>query len=143
MSCQGDYPCAFISLRLCVNTETIRQSDKRALPEPETSDYESKEYVAPKNETEQKLKTIWQDILELNNLSTNPDFFDLGGHSLDVTRIRSRIKADLAVDLSVRTLFDVTTISGIAEIITTATQPGSTEGGSEGEFEEEFEEITL
>ena len=135
-------PSAYVILEQFPKTANGK-TDKRALPEPEIANYESKEYIAPKNETEQKLKTIWQDILELDNVSTNFDFFDLGGHSLDVTRIRSRIKAELAVDLSVHTLFDVTTISGIAEIITTAIQPGSTEGGSEGEFEEEFEEITL
>ena len=112
------------------------KTDKRALPDPEYLDYERKVYIAPKNDTERQLKTIWQDVLKLENLSTNFDFFDLGGHSLDVTRVRSRIQADFAIKISVRTLFDATTIVDIAEIIVTATQSGTIEGELEGEFEE-------
>ena len=113
--------------------------DKRALPEPDDSCYETKQYVMPKNEIERQLAVIWQEVLELKRVSVNDDFFDLGGHSLLVTQVVSRVREEIGVELRIRSLFEATTIASIAEIISVTT---SAVGGDDDE-EGEFEEVTL
>ena len=60
---------------------------------------------------------IWRELLSLPQVGIEDDFFELGGHSLLVTKAHSRILQQLHVDLPLRTLFEVATIAGIAEII--------------------------
>jgi amino acid adenylation domain-containing protein len=55
--------------------------DRRALPEP-VRVQQSSAYVAPTNATEKMLCEIWQQVLGLEQVSINEDFFKLGGHSL-------------------------------------------------------------
>ena len=53
--------------------------DRRSLPEPEV---DSAEYVAPQTETEKVLCDIWQDVLGIEQVGINDNFFRLGGHSI-------------------------------------------------------------
>ncbi|OUS25460.1 hypothetical protein A9Q99_21275 [Gammaproteobacteria bacterium 45_16_T64] len=127
--------------------------DKKRLPEPNEFCYDSNEYVMPKNAIEQKLADIWQEVLGLNRVSVNDDFFDLGGHSLLVTQVVARIREEMDIEISLRTLFQATTIATVAEIITVVMPPPSTHidnGASaiytaeeDGCDDDEFEEFTL
>ena len=59
--------------------------DKKSLPDPQGLGLTNGvEYVAPRNEIEEKLVKIWQEILQRENISIKDDFFMLGGHSLKV-----------------------------------------------------------
>ncbi|MBV1920605.1 MAG: amino acid adenylation domain-containing protein, partial [Pseudomonadales bacterium] len=91
--------------------------DKKALPVPSADAYQVSEYVAASNDVEQALADIWQDVLALPQVGIHDDFFDLGGHSLLVTKVSSRIKEKLSIELPLRTLFEVPTIAALAEII--------------------------
>ncbi|MBL4794919.1 MAG: amino acid adenylation domain-containing protein [Pseudomonadales bacterium] len=113
--------------------------DKRALPDPDDSCYESKEYVMPKNDIERQLAVIWQEVLELKRVSVNDDFFDLGGHSLLVTQVVSRVREEMGVELRIRSLFEATTIASVAEIISVIMP--STDDSDEDD--EDFEELTI
>lgn len=91
--------------------------DKKALPDPDLSDLSTKKYVAPRNETEEKLVAIWQEVLGLDNIGVADDFFELGGHSLNATRLISVIHKQFDVKLSIVDLFDNTTLENLSLLI--------------------------
>ncbi|SNS01129.1 non-ribosomal peptide synthetase [Flavobacterium sp. ov086] len=87
--------------------------DKKSLPNPDSSELSSKEYVAPRNETETQLAEIWQNLLGLGQVGIHDNFFELGGHSLLATRLVSMIRKELRIEVSIREVFEHTTISGL------------------------------
>jgi acyl carrier protein len=74
----------------------------------------SKEYVAPRNEIEQKIADIWGGLLGIDAVGVNDDFFELGGHSLLATQIVSRLRHELHVAVPMRRLFEVPTVAGLS-----------------------------
>ncbi|MCP4108251.1 MAG: amino acid adenylation domain-containing protein, partial [Desulfobacteraceae bacterium] len=91
--------------------------DRKALPEPDGAINTGMEYVPPRNETEEILAGIWQEILGVDRIGVKDNFFDLGGHSLKATRVVSRISKDLEVEVSLKDIFSSPTIGSLAEII--------------------------
>jgi amino acid adenylation domain-containing protein len=79
--------------------------DRKALPDPDNTQQATGGYTAPTNETEAKLAAIWQDLLGLEQVGINDNFFEIGGHSLLAMRVVSMIRRDLNVELSIRNLF--------------------------------------
>lgn len=78
----------------------------------------SNDYIAPRNETEQTIAEIWQEILGLETVGIYDSFFDLGGHSLLAIQVLSRLRETFQVELSMRDLlFDTPTVAGIAAVI--------------------------
>jgi amino acid adenylation domain-containing protein len=92
--------------------------DRQALPEPET--VQVREFVAPKDATEENVARIWQEVFRRERISTDENFFELGGHSLLATQVISRIREQFRVELAIRTMFDHPTISGLARAVETA-----------------------
>jgi tyrocidine synthetase III len=90
--------------------------DKKKLPVPEaTSMASGAEYVAPRNETEEKLVAIWKEILVRDQpIGIKDNFFAIGGHSLKATRMASHIRREFQVTLNLATLFSTPTIEHIA-----------------------------
>jgi len=92
--------------------------DREALPTPS---YESqppaRDFVRPRTETERSLAAIWTDLLKVENIGINDDFFDLGGHSLLAVRLVSRIRDVFEVELPLATLFQAPTIADLAGIL--------------------------
>jgi amino acid adenylation domain-containing protein len=83
------------------------KADRNALQDVKGSAQLSKsEYVAPRNETEYKLATIWEAILGIEKAGVMDDFFDLGGHSLRATRLANRIQKEFNVKVSLKELFE-------------------------------------
>ncbi|WP_348705598.1 amino acid adenylation domain-containing protein [Tenacibaculum sp. 190524A02b] len=91
--------------------------DKKSLPEPDLSELSSKEYVAPSNETEEELVAIWQELLGIERIGIHDDFFELGGHSLLATRLVSMIRTRLATEVSIREIFEQTTVEEQASLV--------------------------
>ncbi|MGO4773900.1 condensation domain-containing protein, partial [Flavobacterium sp. W22_SRS_FK3] len=71
----------------------------------------SKEYVAPRNETEAQLAAIWQELLGIDKVGIHDNFFELGGHSLLATRLVSMIRKEWSVEIEIADVFTYTTIS--------------------------------
>jgi len=90
--------------------------DKKQLPPP-TATTSGSEYVPPRNETEQKLAAIWQEILDRGRISVTDNFFDIGGHSLRATRLASQIFKVFEVKIDLRTLFTLMTLEEQAAFI--------------------------
>ncbi len=112
--------------------------DKSQFPDPTSTDFVNSEFVAPRNEIETKLVSIWTTLLKQEQVGIYDDFFDLGGHSLLVNRLASRIKLEIGVDLPLRTLFELPTIAGVAEVIAVVEHSSneSVVGDSDQDFEE-------
>ncbi len=95
--------------------------DRRALPRPERSrDDLQSQYVAARNENEQKLVDIVQTLLQVDKVGIHDNFFELGGHSLLATQFIARVKEQFGIELPLRTLFEQPTVAGIAERLQSA-----------------------
>ncbi|MCP5046002.1 MAG: amino acid adenylation domain-containing protein, partial [bacterium] len=91
--------------------------DRKALPEPVIE--AGKDYVAPANGTEEKLVEIWSAILGIatDKISTNDNFFHLGGHSLTAVRLISGIQKALNVEVPLDRVFNSSTIKELSAYI--------------------------
>lgn len=88
--------------------------DRAALPAPDASrDVAGVEYVAPRTEVERTIATIWQDVLDLDKVGRNDNFFDLGGHSLHAVRVYGDLQEELDADLELVDIFQYPTISAL------------------------------
>ena len=75
------------------------------------------ELVEPRDEVEKELLKIWQEVLNLKNISVNKSFFELGGDSLKATYLIHNINCIFNVDIEVRDVFQKNTIEKIGEYI--------------------------
>ncbi|RKI64731.1 amino acid adenylation domain-containing protein [Corallococcus sp. AB049A] len=90
--------------------------DRKALPSPQVESQEDA-YVAPRDETEQKLAAIFADVLGLRRVSVTADFFRLGGHSLLASQALTRASRDLDVSLTLRRMFEAPTVEKLARLV--------------------------
>ena len=99
------------SLPLTPNGKT----DKKALPDPEITDQTSV-YVAPRNETEEALATIWEELLGLEHIGIYDNFFELGGDSILMIQVVSRMRR-LGYIMQPKDIFNYQDIAGLANAI--------------------------
>jgi acyl carrier protein len=70
--------------------------------------------VPPNNLVEETLVNIWSDVLGVESIGIRDNFFDFGGQSLRATRVLTRVRAELGVELSLTALFKTPTIEAMA-----------------------------
>ena len=89
--------------------------DKKALPEPKRSRTRSSAtYVAPKSNLEITIAETWKEVLTVDLVGTEDNFFDLGGNSLDIIMVGSKLKELLNRDIATVALFTYPTIQSLA-----------------------------
>jgi phthiocerol/phenolphthiocerol synthesis type-I polyketide synthase E len=74
-------------------------------------------YVAPRNQFEENVAAVWQQVLGIEQVGVHDSFFDLGGHSLLITQLINKLHRTYQVELSIRTLFESPTVAGMAQVI--------------------------
>jgi acyl carrier protein len=94
-----------------------RKVDRRALPVPVNDDASSALSAPPTTESEIKVAAIWQELLKHKNVGIHDNFFDLGGNSLLVVQLQSRLRKQLNCQISLVELFQKTTVSAIASYV--------------------------
>ena len=97
--------------------------DREALPAPEA--VQRREFVAPKTAEEETVAKIWQEVFRRERISTDDNFFDLGGHSLMATQVISRIREQFHLELPIRAMFEHPTIGGLAKAVAEAVETAS------------------
>ncbi|MEH2084715.1 MAG: non-ribosomal peptide synthase/polyketide synthase [Nostoc sp.] len=97
--------------------------DRRALPTPDLHS-EQKDYVAPRTPTEEMVAQIWAQVLKLEQVGIEDNFFTLGGHSLLATQVISRLQSALGILLPLRSLFESPTVAQLSEIISSQLETG-------------------
>ena len=102
------------SLPLTANGKIDRRRlSELSKPSSQTDD----NFVAPRTQLEENLAGLWADILKVERVGINDNFFDLGGHSLLATRLIFRLREHFNVELPLRALFEAPTIATIAPVI--------------------------
>jgi acyl-CoA synthetase (AMP-forming)/AMP-acid ligase II/acyl carrier protein len=91
--------------------------DRKALPGISGEDILKREYAAPRNETEEKLAEIWQEILGIEKIGITDNFFELGGHSLKATRLIAEIFKHFQVELNISLLFEAPVLGDLSNEI--------------------------
>ena len=89
--------------------------DRSSLPAEQSQP--SREVLKPRTDTEKVLASIWSQLLNVQVVGIDDDFFELGAQSLLAIRAVSRIRDAFGVDLSLRNLFERPTVAGLAEVI--------------------------
>jgi amino acid adenylation domain-containing protein len=87
--------------------------DRAALPAPEPEIVEET-YVAPWTEVERTIAQIWQEVLHLERVGVHANFFDLGGHSLLLVQVQSRLCESLRKEVSLLEMLKYPTVSALA-----------------------------
>ncbi len=88
--------------------------DRLALPVPELP---VRPYRAPATDTERLLATVFADVLEIDRVGADDDFFELGGNSLAATRVVARLRQDADLDTRVQWFFSDSTVAALARRI--------------------------
>ena len=74
--------------------------------------------IHPTSQDEKLLSTIWQEVLKIDNINVNDDFFKLGGNSLTAMRVISRVHTVFHCKLSIAAIFQNRSIKKLAMHIT-------------------------
>jgi len=88
-----------------------QEATKFSRPELET------DFVAPSNDIEKVLVAIWQDLLGIDQVGVEDNFFDLGGHSLVAVRLFAKVRQQYDIDYPISVLFQAPTIRACADML--------------------------
>jgi amino acid adenylation domain-containing protein len=90
--------------------------DRKALPDPETASVR-KPWVEPSTPTERTIARIWEEVLHHKQVSSDDNFFEIGGHSLMATQVISRIRQQFSIEIALRTIFEVPVLKSLAQAV--------------------------
>ena len=89
--------------------------DRKALPSPDLENGMGAEQIAPRSAEEEILSGIFAEVLKLDRVGVEQNFFEAGGHSLLAMQVISRVRSAFNMELPLRALFEAPTVAGLAE----------------------------
>ncbi len=106
--------------------------DRRALPAPDMTRPELESvFVAPEGGVEKTLAEIWRAVLGVERVGIHDNFFDLGGHSLLLTKVHSQLQAALGREVAMIDLFRYSTISTLAKYLSNGREADMSEDSAD------------
>ncbi|GIJ19742.1 non-ribosomal peptide synthetase [Micromonospora lutea] len=93
------------------------KADRKALPAPALTREPTRDYVPPADDLEERIATLWADLLGVDQVGRDDSFFDLGGHSLLLTRLRDRLATEIGHEVSLVDLFQNPTVASLARLL--------------------------
>jgi thioesterase domain-containing protein/acyl carrier protein len=108
-------PSRFVALSSLPMTPN-RKVDRNALPESKSAP-QPLVFAEPNGDTEHRLAAVWKDVLGIVEVGAHDNFFDLGGHSLLVTRLIRRIEQEFGTRLPMAATFNKPTLRALAALI--------------------------
>ncbi|TWK51749.1 hypothetical protein CHCC20347_3049 [Bacillus paralicheniformis] len=100
--------------------------DRKALLRHEVSVSGTAEYAAPRNEYEEKMVGIWQEVLGTEQVGIHDQFFELGGHSLKAMAMLAKIYKAFGVEVPLQVLFEKPTVAALSGFVSEAEKDGFT-----------------
>jgi len=91
--------------------------DRKALPLPDDEAYKKQEYLAPSSDREIQLASLWKNLLDIEKIGVNDNFFDLGGHSLLAIKLSFAITKSCDMKFEMNSIFKYPTIKLQAQYI--------------------------
>ena len=91
--------------------------DRRALPAPDLGAHATRQYEAPQGEVEALLAEIWQELLRVERVGRQDNFFQLGGHSLLIVQMMERLHT-LGLSAEVPSVLESPTLAALASVLT-------------------------
>jgi len=112
-------PAAFVLLDKMPLTANGKL-DRKALPVPDPSRPEFEQsYIPPRTANEERLATIWKEVLNIDQIGMHDNFFELGGHSLLAVSLLAQVNREFHTDLPLVTVFNFPTVAQMAELLST------------------------
>jgi aspartate racemase len=102
--------------------------DRRALPSADLSQVVANQFVAPRNDFEERLCAIWAELLPVKRVGIHDNFFMLGGHSLLAIHIITRVREEFQREIPIRRFLEEPTIANLAEVLQEQPEPEFTPG---------------
>lgn len=91
--------------------------DRKALPAPGRSVFQSRKNEAPQSELEFALAKIWEELLHVDQVGRHDNFFEIGGHSLLAVQAVVRARKLAGCELTIKALFEHQTPASLAQYI--------------------------
>ena len=105
----GDLPARYTRWVTQMATTLPRQNENYARPSS------AGELVLPSTATEERLRDLWQEVLGLDEIGIHDNFFGLGGHSLNATRLMTRLRQSMGMEIPIQEFFAEPTIAWMAQ----------------------------
>ncbi|MBQ4849263.1 non-ribosomal peptide synthetase [Pseudoalteromonas sp. MMG012] len=115
--------------------------NRAALPTPTFTDENN--YVAPRNELEQQLCDIWQEVLGIEQVGIEDNFFRLGGDSIIAIRLMNQCNKTLSLSIPITVLFEHKTVAAIADNCHTQAQGPDIDVPNNSDIEEQTNSIRI
>jgi amino acid adenylation domain-containing protein len=120
-------PSAFVFLEALPLTPHGKV-DRRSLPAPDAAHpATAAEFVPPRTPLEEEVGRVWAEVLGVERVGSNDNFWELGGHSLLATRALARLEASFGVTLPLQSLFGFPTLAGFSSVLAESVLAGEGE----------------
>jgi amino acid adenylation domain-containing protein len=118
-------PSAFVMLDAFPVTANGKL-DRAALPPPDGARPRlARTYTAPETPVQETLASVWREVLGVDRVGIDDDFFDLGGHSLLAVKMLASVQQELGLDLYLGRIFEHSTVRELSAAITAELLSGS------------------